>query len=205
MSTVKLLIVYYSSTGTNYQMALAAKEAAEALGAEVRLRKVRELAPDAAIDSNPRWRAHVEATRDIPEATLDDLVWADAFIFGAPTRFGNMAAQMKQFIDTTGPVWARGQLSNKPVAAFTSAMNAHGGQESTLLAFYNTFYHWGALITPPGYTDPRLYAAGGNPYGVSASAPQDQTEVPAPVLDAMRVMAERVVTVAGWLLKGRAV
>ena len=203
MSKIKLAIVYYSSTGTNYEMALAAKEAAEALGAEVRLRKVRELAPAAAIDSNPRWRAHVEATQDIPEATLDDLVWADAYLFGAPTRFGNVAAQMKQFIDTTGPIWAQGHLSNKPVAAFTSAMNAHGGQESTLLALYNTFYHWGSLIVGPGYTDPRLYAAGGNPYGVSASAPQGQTEVPAPVLEAMRVMAQRIVTVADWVVKGK--
>lgn len=204
MSTVKLLIVYYSSTGTNYQMALAAKEAAEALGAEVRLRKVRELAPDAAIDSNPRWRAHLEATREIPEATLEDLEWANAFIFGTPTRFGNMAAQMKQFIDTTGPAWAKGHLSNKPVAAFTSAMNDHGGQESTLLSLYNIFYHWGALITPPGYTDPQLYAAGGNPYGVSVSVTPEQTQVPAAALQAVRVMTARVVTVAEWLLKGQA-
>ena len=100
------------------------------------------------------WRANVEATKDIPEASLDDLEWADAFIFGTPTRFGNVTSQMKQFIDITGPLWAQGKLSNKVVAGFTSAGNDHGGQESTLLALYNSFYHWGTFIVPPGYTDP---------------------------------------------------
>ncbi len=204
MDAVKLTIVYYSSTGTNYKMALAAKEAAEAAGAEVRLRKVHELAPDAAIDSNPAWRAHVEATQDLPEATPDDMEWADAYIFGSPTRFGNVAAQLKQFIDTLGGLWAKGKLSNKVAAAFTSAQNPHGGQESTLLALQNTFYHWGAIITPPGYTDASLYPAGGNPYGVSTSVPWGKTEVDPEILEAMKTMARRVVTVAGWIKRGRA-
>jgi NAD(P)H dehydrogenase (quinone) len=203
MSQAKLTIIYYSSTSRNYQMAVAAKEAAEAAGAEVRLRKVRELAPDAAIDSNPAWRAHVDATKDIPEATLDDLEWADAYIFGTPTRFGNVTSQMKQFIDTTGPLWAQGKLSNKVVAGFTSAMNAHGGQESTLLALYNTFYHWGCFIVPPGYTDPVVFPAGGNPYGISTSAPSEDLTVQEPILEAVRYMARRVMQVTGWILKGQ--
>ncbi|MEE8389841.1 MAG: NAD(P)H:quinone oxidoreductase [Anaerolineae bacterium] len=201
--TVKLAVIYYSSTGTNYQMALAAKEAAEQAGAEVRLRKVRELAPDAAIDSNPAWRAHIEATKDVPEVTLDDLEWADAYIFGTPTRFGNVTSQLKQFLDTTGGLWSQGKLSNKVVAGFTSAMNPHGGQESTLLALYNTFYHWGSIIAPPGYTDQIVFAAGGNPYGVSTTAPPDKTTVDEPILDAMRYMTRRVVTVAQWIANGK--
>ncbi|HPD41993.1 MAG TPA: NAD(P)H:quinone oxidoreductase [Anaerolineae bacterium] len=204
MSQVKLTIVYYSSTGTNYQMALAAKAAAEAAGAEVRLRKVAELAPDAAIDSNPAWRAHVNATRDVPVVSPADMEWANAYLFGTPTRYGNVASQMKQFIDTLGGLWFRGSLSNKPVAAFTSAMNVHGGQESTLLALYHTFYHWGSIIVPPGYTDPAFYAAGGNPYGVSATADPQQPEVAEATLEAVRVMTRRLVQVAGWLLKGQA-
>ncbi|HOC22387.1 MAG TPA: NAD(P)H:quinone oxidoreductase [Anaerolineae bacterium] len=204
MSQVKLTIVYYSSTGTNYQMALAAKAAAEAAGAEVRLRKVAELAPDAAIDSNPAWRAHVNATRDVPVVSPADMEWANAYLFGTPTRYGNVASQMKQFIDTLGGLWLRGSLSNKPVAAFTSAMNVHGGQESTLLALYHTFYHWGSIIVPPGYTDPAFYAAGGNPYGVSATADPQQPEVAEATLEAVRVMTRRLVQVAGWLLKGQA-
>lgn len=204
MSQVKLTIVYYSSTGTNYQMALAAKAAAEAAGAEVRLRKVAELAPDAAIDSNPAWRAHVNATRDVPVVSPADMEWANAYLFGTPTRYGNVASQMKQFIDTLGGLWLRGSLSNKPVAAFTSAMNVHGGQESTLLALYHTFYHWGSIIVPPGYTDPAFYAAGGNPYGVSATADPQQPEVAEATLEAVCVMTRRLVQVAGWLLKGQA-
>ncbi|HUM37353.1 MAG TPA: NAD(P)H:quinone oxidoreductase type IV, partial [Anaerolineae bacterium] len=194
----------YSSTGTNYQMALAAKAAAEAAGAEVRLRKVAELAPDAAIDSNPAWRAHVNATRDVPVVSPADMEWANAYLFGTPTRYGNVASQMKQFIDTLGGLWLQGSLSNKPVAAFTSAMNVHGGQESTLLALYHTFYHWGSIIVPPGYTDPAFYAAGGNPYGVSATADPQQPEVAEATLEAVRVMTRRLVQVAGWLLKGQA-
>ena len=170
MSTTKLVIVYYSSTGHNYQMARWAEEAAKEAGAEVRLLKVRELAPDAAIDSNPAWREHVDATQDIPVATRDDLAWADAIIWSAPTRFGVLAAQMKQFIDEQGGLWAAGKTVNKVVSAMTSAQNAHGGQEATLLSIYTIMMHWGAIIVPPGYSDSVIYASGGNPYGASATA-----------------------------------
>ncbi len=204
MSQVKLTIIYYSATGTNHQMALAAQSAAEQVKAEVRLRKVAELAPAAAIDANPAWRTHVDATQNVPVITFEDMEWANAYIFGTPTRFGNVASQMKQFMDTLGGLWFEGKLANKPVAAFTSAMNVHGGQESTLLALHNTFYHWGNLIVPPGYTDPRLYAAGGNPYGVSATADPKQPVVAAEVLEAVRYMTQRVIQVTDWLLKGQA-
>jgi len=201
MAKIKLAVIYYSSTGTNYKMALAAKEAAEAAGVEVRLRKVKELAPQSAIDANPAWRAYVDATVSVQEASLEDLEWADAFIFGTPTRFGNVASQMKQFIDTTGPLWAQGKLSNKVVAGFTSAQNAHGGQETTLLALYNTFYHWGAFIVPPGYTSETANASGGNPYGVSASAVDGS--VSEPVLESIRYMTRRVIQVSDWIEVGK--
>jgi NAD(P)H dehydrogenase (quinone) len=200
--SIKLGIFYYSSTGTNYQMALKAKETAEAAGHEVRLRKVAELAPQAAIDSNPAWRAHVEATKDVPEASLDDLDWAEAYIFSVPTRFGNVAAQMKQFLDTTGGLWYQGKLSNKPVTAFTSAQNPHGGQEATLLALYNTFHHWGALIVSPGYTNEVIFASGGNPYGVSTSGPSEDG-VADEVLATVAYSTERLLQVATWLKKGQ--
>ncbi len=200
---VKLAIIYYSMTGRNYQMALAAKEAAEAAGAEVRLRKVVDDAPMEAVEANPAWKAYVEASQDVPVATLDDLAWANAFILGTPTRYGNVAWPMKRLIDSSGPLWAEGKLMNKPVAAFTSAMNPHGGQESTLLALHNAFYHWGAIFVPPGYTDQAVFAAGGNPYGVSSDAPHDDLEVKEPVLEAVRHMTRRVVQVAEWLLKGQ--
>lgn len=201
MSKVKLAVIYYSATGTNYQMAQAVKTAAEEAGAEVRLRKIHELAPEEAIASNPAWKAHLAATADVTEATLDDLDWADAFIFGVPSRFGNVASQVKQFLDTAGGLWYKGKLANKVVSSFTSAQNPHGGQESTLLALNNTFYHWGAILVPPGYLDPSVFAAGGNPYGVSSNA--DGKPVTPEVLEAARFMARRVVEVAGWLLAGR--
>lgn len=166
--SVRVAIIYYSATGSIHALADAVAEGAAKEGADVALRRVPELAPDSAIDQDPDWRAHIEATQDtVQEATLDDLTWANAYAFGTPTRFGLPAAQLKQFLDTTGRLWIAGDLSDKPVTSFTSAMNRHGGQESTILALNNTFYHWGCLIVPPGYTSEVLSAAGGNPYGTS--------------------------------------
>jgi NAD(P)H dehydrogenase (quinone) len=100
-------------------------------------------------------------------ATLDDLEWADGIAFGTPTRFGNVAAQLKQFIDQAGELWQQGKLADKVATAFTSSQTPHGGQESTILALNNTLYHWGMLILPLGYTVQEVFAAGGNPYGTS--------------------------------------
>lgn len=206
MPQVKVAIIYYSSTGTNYRLAQAAAEAAREMGAEVRVRKVRELAPGSAINGNPQWKAHLETTRDVPEATLDDLDWADVYIFSAPTRYGVMASQMKQFLDTTGPLWAQGKLANKVATVMTSAANAHGGQEATILSFWTVLAHWGAIIVPPGYTDPVVFAAGGNPYGTSVTVPQADTQGTSPdekALAAARYQAKRTVTIASWILEGR--
>ena len=171
--TVKLAVIYYSSTGTNYQLAQWAEKGGKEAGAEVKVLKVPELAPQSAIEQNPAWKAHVEATKDVPEVSLDDLEWADAIIFSVPTRFGNMPAQMKQFLDQTGGLWYHGKLINKVVSAMSSAQNLHGGQEATILSLYTTMHHWGALIASPGYTDPVLFTTGGNPYGTSVTVDQD--------------------------------
>lgn len=162
-------VIYYSSTGTNHAMAEAVAEGARGAGADVRVRLVPETAPDAAIDGNPGWRAFVDRMKDAPRASLADLEWADAVVFGTPTRYGNMAAQLKAFLDTTGGLWFQGKLADKVYAGFTSAQNAHGGQESTLLALYTTVHHFGGVIVTPGYTDPVTFAAGGNPYGPSVT------------------------------------
>ncbi|MFV8829064.1 NAD(P)H:quinone oxidoreductase [Alkalihalobacterium sp. APHAB7] len=173
MSNLNLAIIYYSSTGTNYTLAKWAEEAAQQNGANVKVLKVPELAPQQAIDSNPAWKAHVEATKEVPEVSLEDLEWADAIIFSVPTRFGNMPAQMKQFLDTTGGLWFQGKLINKVVSAMSSAQNAHGGQEATILSLYTSMFHWGAIVAAPGYTDPVLFTTGGNPYGASVTVDQD--------------------------------
>jgi NAD(P)H dehydrogenase (quinone) len=192
---VKLAVIYYSSTGINYQLAKWAEEGGKEAGAEVRVVKVPELAPEAAIESNPGWKAHVEETKDVPEAKSDDIEWADAIIFSTPTRFGNVASQMKQFLDTQGGLWASGKTVNKVVSAMTSAQNPHGGQEATVLALYTSMMHWGAIIVPPGYTDPLLFAAGGNPYGTSVSQGQDGKMVE-DVQAAVKHQAKRTVEIA---------
>jgi NAD(P)H dehydrogenase (quinone) len=147
-------------------MAAALAEGASAAGAEVRVRRVAELAPPEAIDANSRWRAHVDAVADEPLATLDDLAWADGMAFGSPTRFGSPASQLKAFLDTTGGLWAKGVLADKVATAFTTASTGHGGLESTILAMNNMLYHWGSLVLPLGYTDASVHEAG-NPYGAS--------------------------------------
>jgi len=162
----KLAIIYYSATGTIDTMARRLAATAEAEGAEVRLRHVAEIAPREAIESNDAWKAHVEAVAGEPEATADDIVWADAVLFGTPTRFGNVASQLKQFLDTLSGPWSQGQLADKAYAGFTSSQTAHGGQETTLLALYNSVHHFGGVVVSPGYTD-GLKFVDGNPYGVS--------------------------------------
>jgi NAD(P)H dehydrogenase (quinone) len=200
---VKVAVIYYSSSGNVHGMAERVAAAAEKTGAEVRLRQVAELAPEEAIASNPAWKQHRDATKDLPEATPDDVAWADAVVFGTPTRYGNVASQLKQFIDTLGPLWAQGKLADKVYTGFTSAMTAHGGHESTLLALYQTIHHFGGIIASPGYTDEAKYADG-NPYGVShVSGPQNDAEYDDAVLTALDHLAERAVSVATRLRSGQ--
>ena len=198
---IKLAIIYYSVGGTNYQLAKWAEEAGIDAGAEVKVMKVPELAPQSVIDANKDWKAFLESTKEVPEVTLVDLEWADAIIFSVPTRFGNMPSQMKQFLDTTGGLWFNGKLVNKVVSAMSSAQNPHGGQEATILSLYTTMFHWGAIVATPGYADPSIYKAGGNPYGTSVTVGQDGKMVE-DVEAAVKYQAKRTLTVAEWVKKG---
>ncbi len=202
MANVNLVIVFYSMGGTNVQLAKWAEEGAKEAGAEVRVLKVQELAPESVIEGNEGWKATVNATKDIPEATSEDLEWADAIIFSVPTRFGVMASQMKQFLDIQGGLWGSGKTVNKVVSAMTSAQNPHGGQEATLLSLYTSMMHWGAIIATPGYSDQVIFGAGGNPYGTSVTVDQDGKMVE-DVEDAVKYQAKRTVTVAEWVKKGK--
>ncbi|WP_134680530.1 NAD(P)H-dependent oxidoreductase [Paracoccus ravus] len=170
MGQPKIAVVFYSTYGTNHQVASAAAEAARAAGAEVRLLRIAETAPESVVNGQEAWKATLEKIKDIPTVTADDMVWADGYFISAPTRFGGGPSQLRAFIDTLGGIWSQGQLAGKTFTATTSAQNAHGGQEATILGLYTTAMHWGAIIVPPGYTDPVLYEAGGNPYGFSTEA-----------------------------------
>jgi NAD(P)H dehydrogenase (quinone) len=194
MSTVKLAVIYYSTYGTNYQMAQTAAEAARDVGAEVRLLRVRETAPAEVVAGQEPWKAQQERTADIPAPTNDDMEWANAYLFSAPTRYGVSASQLRAFIDSLGPLWQKGSLSNKAVSAMTSASNPHGGQETTLMGLYTTMMHWGAIIVPPGYTDPSIFKAGGNPYGTSVTAGAEP--ISEDVKEAIRFQARRLVQIA---------
>jgi NAD(P)H dehydrogenase (quinone) len=172
MAQPKIAIIFYSTYGTNRQIALAAADAARQAGAEVRVLRIAETAPEAVVNSQPAWKENLDSMQDVPVVTPQDMEWADGYFISAPTRFGVVASQLRVFIDTLGGVWSQGKLANKTFTATTSAQNVHGGQESTLLSLYTTAMHWGSIIVAPGYTDPVLYAAGGNPYGYSAQMGQ---------------------------------
>lgn len=194
--SVKLAVIYYSTYGTNFEMASIAAEAARAAGAEVRLLKVAETVPGEIVASVEGWQATADRTADVQTATPGDMEWANAFLFSAPTRFGVMASQMRAFIDTLGGVWAKGALANKAVSAMSSAQNAHGGQEVTLLSFYASVIHWGAIVVAPGYTDPSIFKVGGNPYGYSHTQGAEFTD---DVKTAISHQARRLVEVAAKL------
>jgi len=195
--SVRLAVVYYSTYGTNHRMASIGADAARAAGAEVRLLKVAETAPAEIVAATDAWKVQADKTADVPAATAADMEWANAYLFAAPTRFGVMASQMRAFIDTLGGVWAKGGLANKAVSAMSSAQNAHGGQETTLLSFYATVFHWGGIVVAPGYTDPSIFKVGGNPYGYSHTQGAEFTD---DVKAAIGHQARRLVEVAGKLL-----
>src|ERR1700750_2858485 len=186
-----LAIIYYSATGHGTAMAKHLAAAGESAGAEVRVRHIAETRDPSTFASHPAWSANYEATKDLPAATGDDIVWADAVIFGSPTRFGSPSSQFRTFIDSLGGLWSQGQLPDKVYAGFTSSQTAHGGQETTLLALYITLMHFGGIIVPPGYTD-GLKFVDGNPYGVShITGPENTFEINDATAAALGPLARR--------------
>ena len=200
----KVLVVFYSRTGNIAKLADAIGEGAREAGGEVRVVRVDDLAPADVIESMPAWKSSRDAQREkYPEAQLSDLEWADAVIFGTPTRYGGMSAELKLFIDKTGPLWVAGKLVNKVGSAFTSTSSPHGGNESTLLTMLNPMMHFGMVIVTPGYVDPTVFTAG-TPYGASSvsggAADQPPTDAD---LTVARSQGRRVTEITSWLLRGR--
>ncbi len=199
----KVAVIYYSSSGNVHKLAVAAATAAEKEGAEVRLRRIPELVAEPPVIDRDAWQDHRESTKDIPDATVDDLDWADAILIGTPVRFGLPAPQLLHFIDTTAKLSIPGRLRNKAVSAFTSGSAPHGGQVTTILALHNAFCHWGALIVSTGSTEPILFEPNnGNPYGASSVSRNQPGNVHEENLAAVEFQARRTVEVARALTTG---
>jgi NAD(P)H dehydrogenase (quinone) len=192
----RVAVIYYSATGNVHRLAHALAEGAAGEHAEVRVRHVEELASELLISHNQHWGRHRSEVADEPAASLDDLEWADGIAFGTPTRFGNVAAQLKQFMDQAGRLWQEGKLADKVATAFTASMTVHGGQESTILALNNTLYHWGMAILPLGYTASEVFNAGGNPYGTSYTSGHRVQGPDATALAVARYQGKRLVRYA---------
>jgi NAD(P)H dehydrogenase (quinone) len=164
----KILIAFYSRGGSTEALAKAIAEGAASEGAEIRLRRAREFVGPEVMAQAPGWAeeaARMNAAYEAPSA--DDADWADAILFGTPTRFGNASAELKAYIDSLGGLWFQGKLNGKVGSAFVSTQSLHGGNESTILSLYNPMAHLGLIIVPTGYADPALFKAG-TPYGASA-------------------------------------
>jgi NAD(P)H:quinone oxidoreductase type IV len=179
---MKIQIIFYSMYGHIQKMAEAvAAGAREVEGAEVALYQVAELVPEAALERTGA-KAARQVFAHIPEAVPDQMAEADAIIFGTPTRFGNMCAQMRNFLDRTGQLWVKGGLVGKVGSVFTSTATQHGGQETTITSFHSTLLHHGMIIVGVPYTEERLLnmteISGGSPYGASTLAGSDGSRQP---------------------------
>jgi NAD(P)H dehydrogenase (quinone) len=179
---MKVKVIFYSMYGHTYRLAEAVAEGArEVKGAEVELLQVAELVPEAILERSGARQARA-AFAHIPIAKLDDLADADALIFGTPTRFGNMCSQMRNLLDQTGGLWAKGALIGKAGSVFTSTGTQHGGQETTITSFHTTLLHHGMVIVGVPYSEARQNTmdeiSGGSPYGASTITGMDGSRMP---------------------------
>lgn len=199
--SVKVQVVFYSMYGHIYKMAEAVVAGArEVPGTEVSLYQVSELVPEEALVKSGAKAARA-AFAHIPVAKPAQLAEADAIIFGTPTRFGNMCAQMRNFLDQTGQLWAQGALVGKVGSVFASTATQHGGQETTITSFHTTLLHHGMIIVGVPYSEQRLVnmneITGGSPYGASTLAGGDGSRQPSEnELAIARTQGRRVAEIA---------
>ena len=180
--SIKVQVIFYSMYGHVYKMAQAVAEGVKQVpGAEVSVHQVGELIPDDILEKYGA-KAAKASFANVPLATVDKLVEADAIIFGTPTRFGNMAAQMRNFLDQTGALWMKGALVGKVGSVFASTGTQHGGQETTITSFHSTLLHHGMVIVGVPYTESGLTymddITGGTPYGATTLAGADGSRQP---------------------------
>jgi len=166
--TSKILIAFYSRGGVTEALAKAVAEGAKSEGAEVRMRRAREFVGEEVMKKAPGWLEGVQRMNALYEAPTEaDAEWADGIVFGTPTRFGSMTAELKAYIDSLGGLWFKGALVGKAGSAFASTSTLHGGNEMTITALYAPMAHLGLILVPTGYADPVLFKAG-TPYGASS-------------------------------------
>lgn len=192
----KVLVLYYSSYGHIEQMAYAITEGVREAGAEAVVKRVPELVPD-----DIARKSGFKLNQEAPVATVNELPEYHAFIFGTPTRYGNMAAQMKNFLDQTGALWLKGALVGKPASVFTSSATQHGGQESTILTFHPVLLHLGMIIVGLPYAFQGQMGVsevmGNSPYGASTIAGGDGSRQPSHIeLEGARYQGRHVAQIA---------
>lgn len=196
MADVKILIAFYSRGGSTEALAQAIAEGAQAEGAEVVLRRAREVVSREVMAHAEGWTENADRMNAEYEApTPADAEAADGIIFGTPTRFGSISSELKAYIDALGGLWFQGKLNGKAGSAFTSTQSVHGGNESTSIALYNPMVHLGMVIVPLGYADPALFKAG-TPYGASTVTGQNNAPPTADDLEVARFQGKRVAQVA---------
>ncbi|MCD1294712.1 NAD(P)H:quinone oxidoreductase [Methanocella sp. CWC-04] len=200
---MNVLIIFDTRYGNTMKLAKAVAEGASGVkNAYVRLMRVEIIEPEEIINKNDRWKAAVEEYKTLPLAGKDDLRWAHAIVLGSPTRFGNMTAPLKMFIDRTSSLWLNGELEGKVGGVFCSTSSMHGGNETTLLAMMLPLFHHGLIIAGLPYTTPGLATTGrgGTPYGpTSVSGPMSDQGPTGEELSFARSFGYRIATIAGKL------
>ena len=199
MSPVNILIAFYSRNGSTETLAKAIAEGARSAGAEVRLRRAREIVSREIMAHAPGWLENADRLdAAYPAPTEADAEWADGIIFGTPTRFGSVSSELKAYIDALGGLWFQGKLNGKVGGAFTSTSTFHGGNETTITSLYTPMAHLGMIIVPLGYADPVLFRSG-TPYGASSVSGQASTPPTEDELEVARFQGRRTALIAAAL------
>jgi NAD(P)H dehydrogenase (quinone) len=197
--SIKVLVAFYSRNGTVGSLAKAVADGAVMEGAELRLRRAREFVSAEVTAKAPGWTESAARMNALYEAPTEaDADGADAIVFGTPTRFGCVSAELKAYVDSLGGLWVQGRLAGKVGSVFSATSSLHGGNETTIMSLYPPLSHLGFIIVPLGYSDPVLFKAG-TPYGATAATGRDRRPITDDERAVARYQGQRVARVAAKL------